>query len=147
MSTGIEGPPFVGALLRLCLQRVRGEMQDAARAAGFTDLLDAHWAILTWPPPDGVRPSELARRMGATRQAANHLIGQMEAMGYLERRGEGEGARRLVWLTPRGHALVGVIHDCLRRLHHDWAAEIGAARFAEFLAVLRRIADPALPPR
>lgn len=140
------GPPYVGALLRLSLQRVRGEMRAAVQAAGFTDLQDAHWAIFTYPLPDGVRPSELARRTGASRQAINHLIGQLESLGYLERRGTGEASRRLVHMTPRGREVAGVILDCLRRLHRDWAAEIGQERFAELLSVLRRIAAPELPP-
>ena len=33
-----DGPPYVGALLRMCLQIVRSRMQEAAREAGFTDL-------------------------------------------------------------------------------------------------------------
>ncbi len=60
----IEGPPFVGALLRLTLQRVRDGMNDALDEAGFIDWPDGEWRVLSYPPPDGVRPSELARRAG-----------------------------------------------------------------------------------
>ncbi len=143
----IDGPPYVGALLRLSLQRVRKEMAQALQVAGFDDIQDAHWAVFSWPPPEGMRPSEIARRTGASRQAMNHVLGQLEALGYVERRGGGEGTRRLVHLTPRGRAACEVLWACLRGLHRDWAAEIGEARFAEFLAVLRRISEPELPAR
>lgn len=146
MSTAIassptEGPPYVGALLRMCLQRVRGRMQAAARDAGFTDLQDAHWAMITYPA-EGVRPSELARRARISRQAANHLIAQLESLGYFERRSLDGGGRRLVFLTPRGRALAATIHACLRALHAEWAAEVGADRFAVMLDVLRVLSRP-----
>lgn len=140
-----DGPPFVGALLRLCLEQVRARMRDAARDAGFTDLQDAHWALLTYPAPDGVRPSELARRAHMSRQAANHLIAQMESLGYFERRSVGDASRRLVFLTPRGRALCDTIFACLRGIHVEWADAVGAERFASTLSVLRQLAQPEAP--
>ena len=140
-----EGPPFVGALLRLCLEQVRARMRDAARDAGFTDLQDAHWALLTYPAPDGVRPSELARRAHMSRQAANHLIAQMESLGYFERRRVADATRRLVFLTPRGHALCETIFASLRGVHAAWADQIGPDRFAVLLGALRQLALPDQP--
>jgi DNA-binding MarR family transcriptional regulator len=145
-----DGPPYVGALLRMCLQIVRSRMQEAAREAGFTDLQDAHWAMITYPVASGVRPSELARRARISRQAANHQISQLESLGYFERRSPDGAARRLVFLTPRGEALAATIHACLREVHAEWAREVGAERFATLLDVLRvlsRPEDPAAPAR
>lgn len=142
LPNGIDGPPYVGALLRMCLQQVRGRMQQAARDAGFTDLQDAHWAMITYPLLDGVRPSELARRARVSRQAANHLIAQLEALGYFERRSGDASPRRLVFLTQRGRALCDVVFACLRDTHAEWAAEVGAERFATTLDVLRILSRP-----
>ena len=47
------GPPFVGALLRLCWRRVRHRMYEAIRAAGFADLQDAHLAVFSYRCPTG----------------------------------------------------------------------------------------------
>lgn len=134
------GPPYVGALLRLCWRRVRDRIHEAVRAEGFTDLQDAHLAVFSYPLPDGVRPSELARRIGMSRQAANHLIGQMESLGYLERRGALAGERRLVHLTERGWKVAEVIFECLQKLQDEWALELGRDRFADFITVLRTLA-------
>jgi len=133
-------PPFIGALLRIALGRVRARMFQALHDAGFTDIQDPHMAVLTYPAPDGTRPSDLARRAGVSRQAMNHLLAQVEALGYLERRAAGDGERRLVYTTPRGWQATQTIWDCLTDVQSELAGEIGAARFAGFMDVLRQVA-------
>src|SRR3712207_6335503 len=125
---GEGGPPFVGALLRQCWRRARERMHQAIRAAGFDDLQDAHLAVFTYPLPDGVRPSDLARRIGMSPQATNYLIAQVEALGYLERRAPEGSDRRLVYLTERGWRVGETIFACLRDVQAEWAEEIGRER-------------------
>lgn len=131
------GPPFIGALLRLTWQRVRAHMHAAIRAGGFNDLQEAHFPAFSYPLPNGTRPSEFARQLRISRQAANHLIGQMEALGYFERRTEKNSSRRLIYLTRRGERVAETIYASLRKLQVQWAREIGPVRFAEFMTVLR----------
>lgn len=129
----------MGALLRLGWQRVRGHLNEVIRAAGFTDLQDAHFAVFSWPPPDGVRLSQLARQIGMSRQATNYPVGQLVALGYLERRAAAGSERRLIHLTRRGHEVVDTIFVSSRSLQRRRADEVGPARFAAFMEVLRDI--------
>ena len=130
------GPPFVGAMLRLCWQHVREHIFDAVKHAGFADLQEAHFAVFSYPLPDGVRPSDLARQMRVSRQAANYLLGQLEDLGYVERRAESDGERRLVYLTDRGWRVGEVIYTSLRELQGRWRKEVGGQRFDAFMEVL-----------
>ena len=130
----------MGALLRQCWRRVRVRIQEAVWAAGFEDLQEAHLAVFTYPLPDGVRPSELARRIGMTPQATNYLLSQVEALGYLERRAPDGSRRRLVYLTERGQQVGEIICTCLRALQAEWAEEAGPERFGIFMNVLRLLA-------
>jgi DNA-binding MarR family transcriptional regulator len=132
-------PPFIGALLRLTWQRVRSRMHSAIREAGFTDLQEAHFAVFSYPLPDGIRPSELARNMRMSRQAANYLIVQLEELGYLERRAPRGSDRRLVHLSARGRRVGETIFACLRDLQAEWAAEVGKDDFRRFMEVLRHL--------
>jgi len=136
-----EGPPYVGALLRQCLDHVRARIEADLRSAGFTDLQPVHLAVFSFPPPDGVRPSELARRIRMSRQATNHIIGQLEALGYLERRAARKGERRRIYLTPRTWGMVKVVHATLLEIQGEWAADIGPDRFGDFMTTLRRFAS------
>jgi len=137
---GDEGPPFVGALLRLCVRRIRTRIDAAIRAAGFADLHETHLGVFSCPVPDGVRPSELARHLHKTRQTTNYVITQMEALGYLERRPIEGGDRRLVYLTPRGWAVVETICACSREVQAEWSQEIGPERFRDLVRTLRLLA-------
>ncbi|MBS7696152.1 MarR family transcriptional regulator [Chelatococcus sp.] len=118
-------------------------MLEAIREAGFTDFQDAHFAVFSYPLPDGVRPSELARQKRMSRQAMNYLIAQLEDLGYVERRVAETSDRRLVHLTERGGAVAATIFACLRGLHREWAQEVGHARFDVFLSVLQELSAKA----
>jgi DNA-binding MarR family transcriptional regulator len=139
-ATVDEGPPYVGALLRQCLDHVRARIEADLRSAGVTDLQPAHLAVFSFPLPDGMRPSDLARRIRMSRQATNHIIGQLEALGYLERRAERKGERRRIYLTPRTRGMVKIVHATLLEIQGEWAADIGAERFGDFMTTLRRFA-------
>ncbi len=134
----------MGALLRQCLEHVRARMEADLRSAGFTDLQPVHLSVFSFPPPDGVRPSDLARRIRMSRQATHHIIGQLEALGYLERRAARKGERRLIHLTPRSWGMVKVVHATLLEIQAEWAADIGAESFDGFMAALRRFASRGL---
>jgi DNA-binding MarR family transcriptional regulator len=75
-----------------------------------------------------------------SRQATNHIIGQLEALGYLERRAKRKGERRRIYLTPRTWGMVKVVHATLLEIQGEWAAEIGPDRFGDFMTTLRRFA-------
>jgi DNA-binding MarR family transcriptional regulator len=75
-------------------------------AAGFRDLTVAHLAVFQFPGPHHVRPIELAERADISKQAMNHLLGELEDRGYLERKPLARGTD--VVLTRRGHAHVAV---------------------------------------
>jgi DNA-binding MarR family transcriptional regulator len=135
-----EGPPYVGALLRQCLEHVRARIEADLKSAGFTDVQPAHLAVFSFPPPEGLRPSDLARRIRMSRQATNHIIGQLEALGYIERRAERKGERRRIYLTPRTWEMVKVVHGTLLQIQAEWGAEIGSDRFRDFMAALRSFA-------
>jgi DNA-binding MarR family transcriptional regulator len=140
---GPAGPPYFGAMLRMTVEHVRAHMLRAIHDAGFADFQEPYFAVFSYPPPDGIRPADLARQKRMSRQALNYLLAQLEDLGYVERRAPEGVERRMVFLTARGRGVAETIYACLRRLQAHWAAEIGEARFAVFLDVLRELAERA----
>jgi DNA-binding MarR family transcriptional regulator len=137
-----EGPPFVGAMLRLAHQTARQRILRALPEHGFTDLNQSLLNVLSYPPPDGVRPIDLAERTYMTKQAMNYLLGQLEALGYIERRGEQNGDRRLVFLTQRGWQVFEVQWSTMQQLEAEWATILGGKRFDQFMKALRCLSLP-----
>jgi DNA-binding MarR family transcriptional regulator len=139
--TGVRNlrQPFVGALLRMAYQITREHQLRALREHGFGDLNQALLSVMVYPHPDGIRPGDLAERINMTRQATNYLLGQLEALGYIERRAKKGSARRLVFLTRRGWQSVDRHRAAVLEIEAQWAAAIGQKRFGDFKETLTQL--------
>jgi DNA-binding MarR family transcriptional regulator len=135
----LRDAPYVGALLRVAYQVTRQRAFKLLEERGFTELNQALLSVFIFPPPDGVRPTDLAKRANTTKQAMNYLLSQLESLGYMERRGDEDGARRSVYLTRRGWLVFDAIWTAQRQVEEEWAAHLGKKRFSEFMSVLRQL--------
>ncbi len=140
--SGPFGPPLIGALLRIPWESVRRRMLERLHERGFADLDIAHLNVLQFPGPQGMKPSELAARLHASKQSINHLLGQLERSGYLERRDDSEDLRsRRIHLTPRGRSAALTIREAVTGVERDWARRLGPKRFAQLRELLRELCD------
>jgi DNA-binding MarR family transcriptional regulator len=141
------GPPLIGALLRIPWEAVQRHMRARLHEAGFDDLDTAHLNVLRYPGPQGERPTELATRLGMSKQALNYQLGELERLGYLERRPDPDDARgRRIAVTERGVAVVGVIRDAVADIEATWARQLGAERFDQLRGLLLELNELATPP-
>ena len=131
------GPPLIGALLRMPWERVQQHMLDRLHENGFADFDAAYLTVFQYPGPQGRRPSDLAARLLISKQALNYLLGELERLGYLERRADPDDLRsKRIALTPRGISAVGLIRDAVREIETAWAQHLGAKRFDELRNLL-----------
>ena len=131
------GPPLIGALLRMPLESVRRHMLERLHEHGFTDLEPAHLNVLQFPGPQGAKPSELAAQLRMSKQALNYQLGQLERLGYLERRPDPDDLRsKRIVLTPRAEEAVPVIRSAVAEVEDDWAQRLGPERFVELRGLL-----------
>jgi DNA-binding MarR family transcriptional regulator len=139
-------PPQVGALLRTAWEELQDEMFPRLVAAGFDDLRPAHTPLLRRILADGLRPTELAERLGLSKQTVNGLLREFEAKGYLTLEPDpDDGRAKRIALTERGWSLVTTGARLSAELGDRWAARIGKRRYAEFEAVLREIVEGESP--
>src|SRR5881296_1630829 len=129
-TTETFGPPLIGALLRMPWEAVQRRMLELLHERGFDDLDAAHLNVFQYPGPQGARPSQLAARLRISKQALNYLLGELERLGYIERRADPDDRRsKRVALTRRGKASVGVIREAVGEVETAWAQQLGAERF------------------
>lgn len=136
---GYEDVPYVGALLRMAHQEARTRLLAALAERGFEDINQAHFGLFQYPPIDGLRPIDLSKRLGMSKQALNHLLGQLEKLGYLERRRAQPNGSATVHLTERGWLVLESNVATMRQLEVDWQRKLGKQRFAELKAMLKEL--------
>lgn len=140
--TSDAGPPLIGALVRRPAEAVHRRILREAGEAGFTDLVPAHMAVLRYPGPNGRRPSELAADAGMTKQAMNYLLGQLERLGYLERRSDPDDLRsKRVYLTKRGEELATLMRVTVAAIEAELEAEMGSRQYGQLRTLLVQLND------
>jgi DNA-binding MarR family transcriptional regulator len=131
------GPPLIGALLRVPWESVQRHMLQRLHERGFDDLDEAHMTVFQYPGPQGTRPSELAARLRISKQALNYLLGQLERLGYLERRPDPDDLRsKRIVVTPRGMSAGLAMREAVAEMEAAWGERLGARRFAQLRTLL-----------
>jgi len=138
-----SGPPLIGALLRIPWEAVQRHMLERLHERGFGDFDAAYLNVFQYPGPQGARPSELATRLRISKQALNYLLGELERLGYLERRPDPDDLRsKRVALTSRGIAAVDAIRAAVADVETAWAERLGPERFAALREFLLELNEP-----
>ena len=72
-----------------------------------------------------MRPADLAKRLGVSKQALNHLLGQLEKLRYLQRRREQGNGHIAIYFTKRGWLVLESTIATMRQLESDWQCMLG----------------------
>ena len=116
--------------------------------AGWPEITRAHSLVFAHLDQEGTRPSELAKRIGISRQAVYQTLGELVELGLIAIVPDPASRRsKLVVLTPTGKTTVGSAHAVFSELEDALAERIGRASVNELRRVLE--ADwgrPASPP-
>ncbi len=152
-SSGPDGqrPPYVGAMLGVVWQWVRVQLYAGVVAAGFDDLSAAHVALWRYPGVEGVRPSQLADRVGITKQSVNDMLRHLEGHGYLLRVPDSvDGRARVIQLTAKGRQLQETIYAAAGTAQQQIEEILGPRRFAQLHSSLELLTEqlefsPAVP--
>jgi DNA-binding MarR family transcriptional regulator len=111
------------------------------RAHGVTDLNPVHAAMLRRVDEGGTTISDLAQRMGVTKQAAAQLVTRIAALGYVTVKSSSTDSRKkMVRCTKRGKRFLGSLEYVVEDSVKNVAALIGAQRLHELEETLKVIA-------
>lgn len=122
---------------RLCNDR---GLDLLRRKTGQAGLRTAHTNLLPHIDLDGTRLTEVARRMGISKQAVGQLVEEMEAMDMLERVPDpGDGRARLVRFSATGRAGLFEGLAALGELEAGWRALLGDAAMDHLHEALTRL--------
>jgi DNA-binding MarR family transcriptional regulator len=112
------------------------------RAEANPNLRTPHTALLPHIDFDGTRLTELAARVGTSKQAVGELVGELEEMGMLSRAVDPTDARaRLVRFTARGRRALLHGLSVLAEIETELAAEVGRATLDRLRADLAKVLE------
>ena len=143
MSRATPAPPL-GAL---CRRLARGIAQEARRELirqGHTDVRPAHNLVFALVASGVTRTTDMAARLGMSKQAVTLMVSQLEAGGYVSRVPDGsDGRAKLVQLTDRGRAAAAVSARVAAAAERRWAEVIGPERLVECKTALQELIEQA----
>jgi DNA-binding MarR family transcriptional regulator len=130
--------------LQLLFKAARLVDEEAVRRIatkeGAPRLRRSHTALLPHVDLDGTRLSDLAERLGVSKQSVSELVDELETAGVLKRSPDPDDARaKLISFTSRG--LQGLLHglDVLRDFEHELSQTIGVRSMLNLRATLLRV--------
>jgi DNA-binding MarR family transcriptional regulator len=105
-------------------------------------LRPAHTSLFPHLDREGTRLTELARRLGVTKQAVGQVVTELEALGVLERVDDpADGRAKLVRLTDKGLKVLHHDLTVLRAIESELERRLGAHRMEALRVALVEIVD------
>lgn len=138
-------------LLGTAFQVLVAEFVRRLDAAGYSELRPAHGMIFQVLYDSNITSTELAERLGVTKQAAGQMVTELEKRGYLRRDTHPDGGRRrLLVLTDKAIDHMHVAGRVLRELEGELAASVGDGDLlilrSELSRLVRAMVGEAIPP-
>lgn len=130
----------------LALGNLMAESRELLLAQAGSELRPSHHRVIGHVPPEGITVTELAERVGMTKQGIGQFVQQLTDSGHLRTTAPPQDKRlRIIRRTSKGEASVRRLAAVLAELEERWAERVGRARYREFRDVLDQLADVSSP--
>ena len=117
------------------------ESRALVLARGEPGLRPSHHRVIGHVPPEGISVTELAERVGMTKQGIGQFVTQLAESGHVTVSPHPDDRRvRVVRRTAKGDEAERRLGELLDELEADWANLVGTRRYDEFRAVLDELA-------
>ncbi|GAA1477494.1 hypothetical protein GCM10009623_19400 [Nocardioides aestuarii] len=140
-------PDHVVALLGRVLDGFRRDMRTAARDGGggpeaIQGLRSSQVRLLSLTPPEGMRVTDLAERVGMTKQALGEFANDLEWLGHLESvRDPADRRVRILRPTSRGLEAVAASNEVIAAVEEEWRERLGTRKWEQLRRLLVEAAD------
>ncbi len=128
------------------VMRALGVLMDQAREQVLGDdqigLRPSQLRVIAMVSPGGSTVTELAARVGMTKQGTGQFVATLVAGGYLTAEPDPRDRRvRMVHQTRRGRSASKQLTHILADLERRWAERVGSADYHHFRTVLDRLVE------
>lgn len=133
----------IGVALHQAAADWRVTFRSEMAARGFPWHLGASGEVLAHLGPSGIAQTELAARMGLSKQAVQQLLDQLEADGVVRRETDPDDKRaRRVVLTDLGLRDFAERNRVKQQIEESYRDKLGKKLFGKLEKALRKLAEP-----
>lgn len=117
-----------------------GQARELVHARDWGGLRISHIRVLSRVPPGGISITDLAVRVGMTKQGCGQFVTHLVHSGHLSvTPGEADGRVRIARRTQAGDEVAARARGCIEEIEREWAGLVGEERYATFREVLREL--------
>jgi DNA-binding MarR family transcriptional regulator len=117
------------------------QVRTAFAAEDWGGLRQSHFRVLISVPPEGITITDLAERVGMTKQGCGQFVTQLVDSGHLAVESDPTDRRtRVVRRTASGWDMARKVTARNLRLEEQWADRVGVRRYQVFRGVLEQLA-------
>lgn len=121
--------------------RVFGQVRDTFAHEEWNGLRQSHLRLIDMVLDEGISVTDLARRVGMSKQACGQFVTHLVEEGVLRVEPDPEDRRvRRVHRTPLGERTLAAANERIGRIEAGWADQVGPERYRTFRAVLEELA-------
>jgi DNA-binding MarR family transcriptional regulator len=132
-SEELQVPLLMGLLFREVSATFAGESWDGLRLS--------HFRVISAVPPDGINVTDLAERVGMSKQGCGQFVTSLAGSGHLRVEQDPADRRvRRVRRTAKGRRTIAAVTDRILAIEDDWSARVGERRYRTFRRVLEELA-------
>ena len=131
----------IGRLLLRARRDFLTRLSKAMDDNGIDSLVLSRGHLLPYIDLDGTRSTELAKRMGVSKQAVARMVKDLEEGELLTRtQDDADGRAFLITFTKSGVEFLMRMHDAITQIERDYEQEFGIQQMQAVKATLRAIA-------
>lgn len=135
-----EMPDHIVALLGYVFDGIRRELTRTL--PDRSGLRPSQLRLLSLTPADGMRVTDLAERVGMTKQALGEFANDLEERGLLESvRDPADRRVRILRPTQQGRQAVSAGELVITELEEQWRGRLGTAKWEQLRSLLRETAE------
>lgn len=138
---------LLGDALQALRDDLLAEMAKSRLPGSARGLRGSQLRLLSTAPPNGIRVTDLAQRLGMTKQALGEFANALESRGLLESVGDPRDKRaRLLRPTKAGRSVARAVGSAIDDIEERWRSDIGSREWDRLRATLARIHAAASSP-
>ncbi|NOT65637.1 MAG: winged helix-turn-helix transcriptional regulator [Methylotenera sp.] len=116
----------IGRLLLDAFKWFDESLLASLKVQGWPNISHSQSTVMAYLPNDGIRISELARRLGISRQAAQKSVRELEAVNLVKTEIDSSNlSAKIVLLTPQGKAIVAAALATFAEIESKLSERIG----------------------